>query len=292
MSALTPPKSVQEKPFTHSYALIRDIYNRSDYFHQRPPPGSQLMMGGGRQLEKNQGVLMQDGNISRDVAKYLRGALSGYFADETGYPDDEDEPAVQATPRESEPKLRESFLDRFSKLQISAGHDAWDAAEGAGMFMSSSFHQPSPRVPQIPTLVSSPTKECHAEFEWSGTMGFSRDDHPYVGRVPEIGKEAAEKLGIPEMNDTRGLWVCAGFCGHGMALVSGSTKALGGMVARDEAEGADGDDEAWKRVEDWFPEAFIVTSERLGIEAEKDGIEGQYQGWVIVNGYKEEADDM
>lgn len=252
---------------------------------QRPAPGLQILIGGARQLEENEGVLLQDGSISQTVASYLRGSISGYFADETGYPGDV-ETLRQATPSVPEPKLRESFMDRFSRLQISAGHDTWDAAEGAGMFMSSSFHHrflPEPQ-PDISTLPP-PTKELHAEFEWSGTMGYSRDEHPFVGHIPTVGKVAAERLGIPEMNDTKGLWVCAGFQGHGMAFVSGSAKVLGGMVARDEAGGSR-DADAWKKVEDWFPETFLVTPERLRLNLGKDGQEESYEGWVIVDGYQ------
>jgi glycine/D-amino acid oxidase-like deaminating enzyme len=35
--------------------------------------------------------------------------------------------------------------------------------------------------------------------EWTGIMGYSADRHPYVGETP--GQE--------------GLWICAGFHGHG-----------------------------------------------------------------------------
>jgi glycine/D-amino acid oxidase-like deaminating enzyme len=44
-----------------------------------------------------------------------------------------------------------------------------------------------------------PEKELHAEAEWTGIMGYSRDDCPWVGSVP--GQE--------------GLWVCGGYTGHG-----------------------------------------------------------------------------
>ena len=50
-----------------------------------------------------------------------------------------------------------------------------------------------------------------ASFEWSGIMGFSRDHHPWVGAVPESlgggGKEG-------------GLWISAGYTGHGMPVAA------------------------------------------------------------------------
>jgi glycine/D-amino acid oxidase-like deaminating enzyme len=43
-------------------------------------------------------------------------------------------------------------------------------------------------------------KELKASFEWSGIMGYSRDDHPWVGAVP----------GRP------GVYLSGGYTGHGM----------------------------------------------------------------------------
>lgn len=43
-------------------------------------------------------------------------------------------------------------------------------------------------------------KELEASAQWTGIMGYSRDDHPWVGQVP----------------DQKGLWISAGYTGHGM----------------------------------------------------------------------------
>jgi glycine/D-amino acid oxidase-like deaminating enzyme len=45
-----------------------------------------------------------------------------------------------------------------------------------------------------------------ASHEWSGVMGFSRDDYPWVG---EITEEIADGGG-------EGLWICGGYTGNGM----------------------------------------------------------------------------
>jgi glycine/D-amino acid oxidase-like deaminating enzyme len=44
-------------------------------------------------------------------------------------------------------------------------------------------------------------RELHAEAEWTGVMGYSRDGCPWVGGVPR----------------QEGLWVCGGYTGHGKA---------------------------------------------------------------------------
>lgn len=48
--------------------------------------------------------------------------------------------------------------------------------------------------------------ELEASHEWTGIMGFSRDDHPWVG---EIGEEIVDGGG-------GGLWICGGYTGNGM----------------------------------------------------------------------------
>ncbi|KAF3150706.1 hypothetical protein TWF569_004575 [Orbilia oligospora] len=51
---------------------------------------------------------------------------------------------------------------------------------------------------------------CDAQYMWSGIMGFSADERPWVGKVP----------------GTEGQYILAGFEGHGMAYTTGSAKAL------------------------------------------------------------------
>ena len=54
-------------------------------------------------------------------------------------------------------------------------------------------------------------EECEkleAEYEWTGIMGFSKDSWPWVGQVPE------------SLGGGDGLWICAGFTGHGMPVAA------------------------------------------------------------------------
>jgi glycine/D-amino acid oxidase-like deaminating enzyme len=72
---------------------------------------------------------------------------------------------------------------------------------------------------------------------WSGVMGFSADGYPFIGPVP--GEE--------------GLFVSASFQGHGMVLCFLCAKAAAAMI-----EGQDG-----KELEEWFPNCYRVTEERM-----------------------------
>lgn len=227
MSALIPPKSLCARPLTHTYGLVRHSRKTACYLIQRSVDedgggGGELLLGGCRELEERQGVGLQDGAINDDIAERLRSSISGYFADETGY--GSEEPLF-----EENRELQRSFIEKFRQLRL-GGHDVWDAAEGlsfdrdgdnCGEHDSSEGRRAEPGPPPA-LLAARGTKErakgeeCKARMEWSGTMGFSRDSRPFVGRVPAVGEVDAQRLGIEAMPDTRGLWILAGFEGHGL----------------------------------------------------------------------------
>lgn len=73
--------------------------------------------------------------------------------------------------------------------------------------------------------------------EWTGIMGATADGRPFVGGVP--GK--------------KGLWISAGFNGHGMVLCLKSAEALVQIMLEKGDSG----------VPDWFPASFFITEERL-----------------------------
>ncbi|KAM3505027.1 hypothetical protein MY11210_008127 [Beauveria gryllotalpidicola] len=61
--------------------------------------------------------------------------------------------------------------------------------------------------------------ELRTTYEWTGIMGYSRDGHPWVGQVPEV-------LGGEE----GGLYVSAGYTGHGMPAAARSGAAAARMM--------------------------------------------------------------
>jgi glycine/D-amino acid oxidase-like deaminating enzyme len=84
-----------------------------------------------------------------------------------------------------------------------------------------------------------------APYEWTGIMGYSRDSHPWVGPVPAT-----------LLHDTNiesgagGLWISAGFTGHGMPVAPGSGIAVAEMIL-----GKEGDTKV--------PEAWMLSEERI-----------------------------
>lgn len=82
-------------------------------------------------------------------------------------------------------------------------------------------------------------KELEASYEWSGIMGYSRDEHPWVGEV-------SEDLGL---GGGKGLFVSGGFTGHGMPNTWLSAKAaVGLMMGNNEVD---------------LPSSYYLTKERL-----------------------------
>lgn len=67
-------------------------------------------------------------------------------------------------------------------------------------------------------------RELEASYEWTGIMGYSRDAMPWVGRVPE-------SLGGSDGGDgDGGLWVSAGYTGHGMPVAARCGIAVAEMI--------------------------------------------------------------
>ncbi|KAF1935270.1 FAD dependent oxidoreductase-like protein [Clathrospora elynae] len=73
--------------------------------------------------------------------------------------------------------------------------------------------------------------------EWTGIMGATADGRPFVGEVP--GK--------------KGMWISAGFNGHGMVLCLKSAEALVKMMEAGATKGKS----------EWFPKSFLITEKRL-----------------------------
>lgn len=269
MSSLIPPRSLLAEPLTHTYSLVRKDRTTACYLIQRPLDengvGGELMLGGCRELENNRGIGLQDEEINPDVARRLRESVKECFRAETGYGDDDDE-------KEDEPvdnfDLRKSFIEKFRRLRLgggTAGYDVWDAAEGFGFGhdLHGDYHSGKPALSDLKQNCTGTPTECRAKMEWTGTMGYSKDGRPFIGRVPAVCEADAKRLNIPAMSNTNGLWVLAGFEGHGMAFTTGSAKALATMIASEEYP--HNSISNFGKLYTWFPRTFEVTPVRLGL---------------------------
>lgn len=98
----------------------------------------------------------------------------------------------------------------------------------------------------LPEGGSEGLKELKAEFQWTGVMGYSRDDLPWVGPVPAKGAD--------------GVFMAAGYTGHGMPNTWLCGKAVAMMVAK----ALDGD-EAMEGVlkETGLPKRYLTSADRV-----------------------------
>lgn len=81
----------------------------------------------------------------------------------------------------------------------------------------------------VPRFSSMFTGRANHAVEWTGIMGYTADRQPIVGEAPGQG----------------GLWICAGFNGHGMALTFQSAEALVQLMMGREEE-----------VDRWLPRSY------------------------------------
>ena len=106
-------------------------------------------------------------------------------------------------------------------------------------------------------------EEMEASFEWTGVMGYSRDRHAWVGAVPEsLGGGGVEG----------GLWICAGYTGHGMPSAALSARE----VVRQMVSGSE------VAVEGRLPREFVVSEDRV-VEARGLPHLTLTQGWEATN---------
>jgi glycine/D-amino acid oxidase-like deaminating enzyme len=89
-------------------------------------------------------------------------------------------------------------------------------------------------------------EELEAEYAWSGIMCYSRDNSPWVGRVP----------------DSPGLWLCGGYTGHGMPNATLCAKAVVGMMGAEEKGELRGFERSLVEKGD-LPRSYLVSKERI-----------------------------
>ncbi|KAL2071867.1 hypothetical protein VTL71DRAFT_13102 [Oculimacula yallundae] len=125
------------------------------------------------------------------------------------------------------------------------GGRSYAAKAGVGVSDDSSIDLPAAEYlrTQINVCVDlkSQEKELKATYEWSGIMGYSRDERPWVGEV-------TEDLGL---GGGKGLFVCAGFTGHGMPNTCLSGKAAVDMMLGKKSEDI------------YLPTAYWLTKDRV-----------------------------
>ncbi|GAB1733066.1 hypothetical protein NU195Hw_g2327t1 [Hortaea werneckii] len=121
--------------------------------------------------------------------------------------------------------------------------------------------------------------EFKAANEWTGIMGFSRDNHPFIGPVPATH-------GPIQYGPTDGLYMAAGFTGHGMpnTWLGGASVALMVREALDEEKPKKtSSDQVFQSAKEIYglPEAYWLTEERL--KRAMSGLSVEEQEWAEMD---------
>lgn len=110
-------------------------------------------------------------------------------------------------------------------------------------------------------------KQLKVEKAWSGIMGYSRDNAPWIGGVPGM----------------EGVWLCAGYTGHGMPNATLCAKAAVEMLLASEK----GEDLAQVQKDmvtgGRIPSAYLISAERLAECQDLPSVKDQDE--VISMGY-------
>lgn len=94
--------------------------------------------------------------------------------------------------------------------------------------------------------VGSHVPELKATHEWTGIMGFSRDNKPFVGPVPTHP----------------GVFISAGYTGHGMPNAWLCGKGVATMLVKD-IDGSSQEGVIAAAIRDGLPEAYLFSDERI-----------------------------
>ena len=96
------------------------------------------------------------------------------------------------------------------------------------------------------------------EYAWTGILGWSSDDEPWVGPVP--GRPAGSSF------------VCAGFSGHGMTRCLPAARAVAAWAARSVKASAQAASSSgsWRPDSDWWLDCWMPSPERLAAPTTAD----------------------
>lgn len=111
-------------------------------------------------------------------------------------------------------------------------------------------------------------QELKAAAQWTGIMGYSRDNHPWVGKVPE----------------QEGLWLCGGYTGHGMPNGTLCGKAVVDMLLA-ESSGQDINAVQAQMIQKGdLPKSYVLSKERIDQARQMLTVQQQDEQDVHMNG--------
>ena len=109
-----------------------------------------------------------------------------------------------------------------------------------------------------------PRGPLDAEYAWSGVMGYSRDNAPWVGELPGAA----------------GLWICAGYTGHGMPNATLCAKAVVDMMdAEERGQLLSFQDTLVERGD--LPRSYVLSQKRIDACRQLPSVKAQDESGVM-----------
>ncbi|KAI9654384.1 MAG: hypothetical protein M1821_006700 [Bathelium mastoideum] len=123
------------------------------------------------------------------------------------------------------------------------------------------------------------SEELVAAREWTGIMGYSRDNLPWVGSIPQ-----AYAPHVDTFSGSRGsnLWISAGYTGHGMPNGFLCGRAVADMIlAADAGQSVWEAQEAATKATYGLPRSYLVTDQRIRRARKLPTVaEADEKGWM------------
>ncbi|PHH81554.1 hypothetical protein CDD82_483 [Ophiocordyceps australis] len=143
------------------------------------------------------------------------------------------------------------------RFVVAGGQEGISADDVVEPRIGAALRTAVPQVLELQEAGEARASRLEAAWEWTGIMGYSRDARPWVGRVPgqlvRGGGEAEHQEAHDDDDD--GLWICAGFTGHGMPVAPGCGVAVARMLVGKAGDGVS------------LPPEYVACAERLGVAA-------------------------
>ncbi|POR38256.1 Putative oxidoreductase OrdL [Tolypocladium paradoxum] len=135
---------------------------------------------------------------------------------------------IQRGPEDAQ--VGEEVMDRSlifggERLAVANGEEGISRDDELNPTLSRALHRGLNHVVKLLYSDGPDGEELHAAHEWTGIMGYSRDSSPWVGRVPST---LMSDLGAE--SDNGGLWISAGYTGHGMPVAARCGIAVAEMM--------------------------------------------------------------
>lgn len=127
--------------------------------------------------------------------------------------------------RVASPSADSALIFGGERLAVAGGEEGIWRDDDMDPVISDALHRGLAHVVKLLPDAEPEMEQLHASHEWTGIMGYTSDGSPWVGPVPETLSR-----GLGAGGGAGGLWVSAGYSGHGMPVAARCGVAVAEMM--------------------------------------------------------------